>query len=136
MEKSSIFIAGVTDRMKNVLLRRTGYTIREFPIRFLGLSLSSKKWSKLECQQLIDKITSRITTTYAKQLSYAGRLQVLNAVLFSIHSFWGSTFILPQRILKEVDRKCREYLWGTQMARENHVWFPGIKCVCPKIKEV
>lgn len=33
-------------------------------------------------------------------------------VLFSIH-FWGSAFILPQSVVKEVDMKCREYLWGS-----------------------
>lgn len=34
-------------------------------------------------------------------------------VLFSIHSFLGSVFILPHKVVKEVDKKCREYLWGT-----------------------
>lgn len=37
----------------------------------------------------------------------------MNVVFFSIYNFWGSTFILPQSILKEVDRKCRKYLRGT-----------------------
>ncbi|XP_060200822.1 uncharacterized protein LOC132629103 [Lycium barbarum] len=27
-------------------------------------------------------------------------------------SFWGSVFILPQIVVKAVDKKCREYLWG------------------------
>ncbi|XP_070015278.1 uncharacterized protein [Nicotiana sylvestris] len=35
-----------------------------------------------------------------------------NVVLFSIHSFWGNVFILPQSVVKGVDRLCREYLWG------------------------
>lgn len=37
---------------------------------------------------------------------------MIEAVLFSIQSFWSSVFILPQSVLKEVDRICREYLWG------------------------
>ncbi|XP_075099242.1 uncharacterized protein LOC142176077 [Nicotiana tabacum] len=84
----------------------------EFPIGYLGLPLSSRKWSKFECQQLIDKITNKIKLTYTKQLSYAGTLQIINSVFFSIYNFCGSVFILPQSVLKEVDRKCREYLWG------------------------
>lgn len=75
-----------------------------FPIRYLGLPLSSNKWNKMECHQFIDKITNRVTKGYAKQLSYAGRLQIINVVLFSIHNFWGAAFILPQRVLKKVDR--------------------------------
>lgn len=29
-----------------------------------------------------------------------------------MHNFWGAVFILPQGALNEVDRKCREFLWG------------------------
>ncbi|KAK4717695.1 hypothetical protein R3W88_016033 [Solanum pinnatisectum] len=59
-----------------------------------------------------------ITVAYSKQLSYAGRLQVINAVLFSIYSFWGTVFILPQSILKEVDKKCRAFLWGCNTGKK------------------
>lgn len=74
MEKSSIFMAGIDDQIRGQLLDITGFTQGTFPIRYLGLPLSSKKWNKLECQQLVDKITERINTVYSKQLSYAGRL--------------------------------------------------------------
>lgn len=87
MENSKIFVAGVTEQMKQQLLQLTGFSEGCFPIRYLGLPLSSKKWSKVECYQLVDKITKRIKTTYAKKQSYAGRLQVVLAVLFSVHSF-------------------------------------------------
>lgn len=112
LEKSNIFLAGVNDQLRDQLILKTGVTLGVFPIKYLGLPLSSKKWSKMDCHQLIERITSRITTAYSKQLSYAGRLQLINAVLFSIHSFWGAVFILPQSVLKAVDKKCRDYLWG------------------------
>lgn len=57
------------------------------------------------------KITNRIKTRYAVQLSYAGRLQIINVVLFSIHNLWGEVFILPQSVSKVVYKICREYLW-------------------------
>lgn len=85
MEKSSIFIAGMGEQLKEQMINLTGFTQGVLPIRYLGLPLSSKKWSKIECQSLIDKITGRIKTTYSRQLSYAGRMQVILAVLFSIH---------------------------------------------------
>ncbi|XP_060210228.1 uncharacterized protein LOC132637097 [Lycium barbarum] len=49
----------------------------------------------MDCQQLVNKITSRIHDVYAKHLSYAGRLQIIMA-----------------SVLKEIDKKCREFLWG------------------------
>lgn len=95
MDKSNIFTAGMDEPTKEQLLRITGFVMRTFPIRYLGLPLTSKKWRKMECHQLIEKITSRIKNGYAKQLSYAGRLQIITALLFSIHNFWGPVFILP-----------------------------------------
>lgn len=83
MDKSSIFMA------REQLLLKTGFTLGRLPISYLGLPLSPKEWSKMECHQLIEKITQRITTVYSKKLSYADRLQVVNTVLFSIHSFSG-----------------------------------------------
>ncbi|XP_060195392.1 uncharacterized protein LOC132624666 [Lycium barbarum] len=110
MDKSSIFLAGVDDSTRDQLLARTGFTVSTFPMRYLGLPLSPKKWTKLDCHLLEEKITQRINVTYSKHLSYTGRLQVITAVLFSIHSFWGTVFILPQSIFKEVDKICRVYL--------------------------
>lgn len=61
---------------------------------------------------LVDKITGRINNGYSRQLSYIGRLQIISAVLFSIHNFWQALFILPQSVLK-VDRKSRKFIWGS-----------------------
>nr|XP_009603288.1 uncharacterized protein LOC104098298 [Nicotiana tomentosiformis] len=112
MEKSNLFLVGVEDSTKEQLLMVTGFSQGTFPIRYLGLPLSPIKWSKLECHQPMERITSRIRCGYAKQFSYAGRLQIINSIIFSIHSFWGLIFILPYSILKEVDQKCRDFLWG------------------------
>ncbi|XP_075076848.1 uncharacterized protein LOC142163460 [Nicotiana tabacum] len=104
MEKSSIFIVGVEDGIKDKLLERTGFTFGTFPIRYLGLPLSSRKWNKMDCQMLIRKITHRINVIYANQLLYAGRLQIVNVELFSIHSFWGNVFVLPQSVLDQCSK--------------------------------
>nr|XP_009785050.1 PREDICTED: uncharacterized protein LOC104233358 [Nicotiana sylvestris] len=39
--------------------------------------------------------------------------EVINAVLFSVYNFWGAVFILLQTVSKAIDRKCRDYLWGS-----------------------
>ncbi|WMV28665.1 hypothetical protein MTR67_022050 [Solanum verrucosum] len=96
------------DRMmpKSKLLLRTGFALGTFPIR--------------------------IKTGYVVQLSYAGRLQIINVVLFSIHNFWGAVFILPQSVLKQVDKICREYLWGTTNDRKKISLVTWDKICCPK----
>ncbi|KAH0649553.1 hypothetical protein KY285_034801 [Solanum tuberosum] len=100
-------MAGVDDRTQGQLLEMTGFTLGQLPMRYLGLPLSSKKWKRVDCQLLIGNITIQINIGYSKLLSYAGRIQVVTAVSFSIHSFF------PQSIFKEVDRICRNYIWGS-----------------------
>lgn len=97
MDKSSIFMAGVDDNTKKKLLEITGFVLSTLPIRNLGLSLFPKKWNKLDCHMLVEKITQRIIVIYSRLLSYAARLQIINAVLFFIHNFEGTVYILPQK---------------------------------------
>ncbi|KAH0689775.1 hypothetical protein KY289_017133 [Solanum tuberosum] len=132
LEKSNVYLAGVDERVKMQILARTEFSEGVFPIKYLGLPLSPKKWKKIECWSLIDKITYRIKVTYSKQLSYAWRLQVVNAVLFSIHSFWGAVFILSQSILKKVDQICRDFLWGSSADKKKVALVAWDKVCLPK----
>ncbi|XP_019229334.1 PREDICTED: uncharacterized protein LOC109210390 [Nicotiana attenuata] len=95
MYKSNIFLARLTSEVQEEIIAMTGSVPRTLPIRYPRLPLSSKKLSKMECQQLLDKITEKITNAYSRHLSYIGRLQIINDVLFSIYNFWGAVFILP-----------------------------------------
>nr|XP_016504972.1 PREDICTED: uncharacterized protein LOC107822897 [Nicotiana tabacum] len=102
-DKSYIFLAWLTSEMQDEKITMRGFVPGIFPIRYLGLPLSSKKWSKMECQQLIDKITERITT-----------------------------FVLPQSVLKAVDKRCSEYLWGTSDEQKKIALVASEKVCKPK----
>ncbi|XP_075101768.1 uncharacterized protein LOC142177201 [Nicotiana tabacum] len=80
-EKSNMYIAGVDDELKQKLLDITCYSIGTFPIRYLGLPLSPKRWSKIDCHQLCVKITEKLKTISNRHLSYAGRLQCTWAIM-------------------------------------------------------
>ncbi|XP_019263739.1 PREDICTED: uncharacterized protein LOC109241453 [Nicotiana attenuata] len=86
IDKSSMFIVGVDEVTRQNMQKITEFILGTFPIRYLGLPLTSRKWNKMDCKQLVDKITNKITA-YTRQLSYAGRLQIIMAVLFSIYNF-------------------------------------------------
>ncbi|KAH0645650.1 hypothetical protein KY285_033693 [Solanum tuberosum] len=88
MDKASYYCARINAETEQKFLRLTGFSKGTLPIRYLGLLLSSKKWSKIDCQIII-------------------------AVLFSIYNYSGAVFTLPQSILKKVGGICRDYLWGS-----------------------
>lgn len=81
------------------------------PVKYLGLPLISTRLKKEHCHDLINKIAARVLNWAAKTLSYAGRLQLVNSVLTSMHIFWSSVFLLPKSVVFEVEKICRTFLW-------------------------
>jgi hypothetical protein len=61
---------------------------------------------------LLDKIAGRIDSWSSKKLSFAGRLQLLSSILYSIQVYGSSIFILPKRILKDISQKFSLFLWN------------------------
>jgi len=68
--------------------------------------------SAADCGVLVDKISSNIDFWLAKKLSFAWRLQLIMAVLYSILSFWWGFFVLPKKIVKILEQKFNRYLWS------------------------
>ncbi|XP_021837093.2 uncharacterized protein [Spinacia oleracea] len=49
-------------------------------------------------------------------LSYAGRLQLIKSVLFGVQLYWCQIFMMPKKVMKEIKRLCRSFLWiGTDV---------------------
>ncbi|GJV93480.1 reverse transcriptase zinc-binding domain-containing protein [Tanacetum coccineum] len=46
-----------------------------------------------------------------KSLSIAGRLQLIHSILGSMHIYWASVFILPTRVLLNIEQLMRQFLW-------------------------
>lgn len=89
------------------------------PVRYLGVPLASKKMTKTDYQPLLDKITARFNFWTSRHLSFAGRFQLIQTVIFSTISFWASIFVLPKQCIAELGRLCNAFLWrgNTSSAR-------------------
>jgi hypothetical protein len=83
-EKSTIFCAGISDRRKEILLTDLGMKKGHLPVRYLGVPLISSRLSVSDCSILLDKIVGRINSWTSKNLSFAGRLQLLKSVMYSL----------------------------------------------------
>lgn len=71
----------------------------------------SGRLSDQDCKPLIEQITKRLEARAAKKLSYAGCLQSIQYVIHSLVNFWCSAFLLPKKVIKAVERKCKCFLW-------------------------
>lgn len=75
------------------------------------MPLISNRLTARDCRPLIERITFRVESWTSKRLSYAGRLQLIGSVLFSIQVYWSSIFIFTKEVCKVIDQILRSFLW-------------------------
>lgn len=57
-------------------------------------------------------MVARISSWTAKTLSYVGRIQLVQSVLFGIQAYWSQLFVIPSKVLKTIKASCRSYVWS------------------------
>ncbi|KAF7127131.1 hypothetical protein RHSIM_Rhsim11G0000600 [Rhododendron simsii] len=110
--KSSAFFSGVNVRVKETMLQELGFQEGSLPVRYLGVPLLSTKLKAVDCQGLVDSIFAKTKCWTNRDLTYAGRVQLIKNILFSMQTFWSSLFILPKKVIKEVESILRAFLWS------------------------
>ncbi|KAL2224832.1 UNVERIFIED_CONTAM: hypothetical protein Sindi_2937000 [Sesamum indicum] len=81
------------------------------PDKVPGSSSDSSRLTIAGCQPLLSKMDARIMGWEGLSLSYAGRVQIIKSVLSSLSLYWASAFILPKKIIKEIEKRMRNFLW-------------------------
>ncbi|XP_070006032.1 uncharacterized protein [Nicotiana sylvestris] len=110
-KKSSIYITGIAQHIKEQLMKLTGYADGSLPFKYMGVPLSTRKLNIHQCLPLVEKITKRVRCWSARLLSYSGRIQLIKYVLFGIQTYWVQIFLLPKKIMKMIETICRTFLW-------------------------
>lgn len=99
--KSRIYVGVVSVTVKQ-LEQCTEFKFGGFPMKYLGVPLTPKTWSKAECMSMVDKISSRIhyrasvssVLKSVKVLSYAGGRTSVSSVLKAMNNYRASIFLL------------------------------------------
>ncbi|KAK9735282.1 hypothetical protein RND81_04G196200 [Saponaria officinalis] len=112
-----------------MILQGTSYVAGTIPFKYLGVPLHSSRLTKDMFSVLIEKIRGKIKHWSTNLLSYVGKVQLLNSVIFGLESFWCASFLLPKGIIDDIDKLCRGFLWGYSAGGRRMV-FLGWKKVC------
>uniref|UniRef100_A0A803P4I7 Reverse transcriptase zinc-binding domain-containing protein n=1 Tax=Cannabis sativa TaxID=3483 RepID=A0A803P4I7_CANSA len=59
-------------------------------------------------------MTARIKSWSSRNLSFAGRITLINSVLVTIQAYWSQMMIMPKKVLKSLEAICRSFLWKGQ----------------------
>ncbi|KAL2252874.1 UNVERIFIED_CONTAM: hypothetical protein Sindi_0082100 [Sesamum indicum] len=111
VQKSHLIISRSAQNLKDQMLDILGFQEGHLPMRYLGLPLISSRLTISDCQPLISKIDARINGWEGISLSYAGRVQNIKSVLSALSLYWASAFILPKKVINEIEKRLRTFLW-------------------------
>nr|TKR85207.1 hypothetical protein D5086_0000250130 [Populus alba] len=111
VSKSSIYFGGVSDSIRHSILANTGFAEGSFPFRYLGVPLSPHRLLASQFSPLLHKLESAVNGWLGRNLSYAGRAELLKSVLYGMVQFWLNIFPFPEVVIKHVTSICRNFLW-------------------------
>ncbi|GJV12664.1 hypothetical protein Tco_1354205 [Tanacetum coccineum] len=108
--KSTAYFCNVLNHTKLSILQVLPFEEGKLPVKYLGVPLVSSRLKIRDCLELVDKVSLRIQDWKKKSLSMARRLQLIQAVLGSLHIFWASVFIIPNQVLLNIEHTMRQFL--------------------------
>jgi len=112
LTKSQMVVGGCNAQLHEQCIQLTGFTETSFPLKYLGVPITASWLTKVECQNLLEKIITKVRVWSTRHFSFAGRTMLINSVIFGIINYWASIFILPTSVIDNLTQICRNFLWG------------------------
>nr|GEX90928.1 hypothetical protein [Tanacetum cinerariifolium] len=109
--KSTVFFCGVSNHIKTAILNIMPFQEEKLPVKYLGIPLISYRLLNKDCKSLVEKVQNRIGDWKNKSLSFAGRLQLCQYVISSMHVYWASVLVIPVGIIHDIEQLMRGFLW-------------------------
>ncbi|XP_026399001.1 uncharacterized protein LOC113294841 [Papaver somniferum] len=118
--KTPLYSSAVDEEVLDQIVLCLGCTKGELPVRYLGVPLLSTRLSYKDCIPLLNKFDIRIKSWKTIFLAYPGRALLIKAVLAGMINFWCSCFVLPERVIKELNTKFNRFFWdGPDMGKKH-----------------
>ncbi|KAK9665825.1 hypothetical protein RND81_14G139100 [Saponaria officinalis] len=105
-------LCSVDDRVKQAILPDTNFIVGTLPFKYLGLSLTGSHLKSCQYQPLEDKFARKIHHWSSTHLSHAGKLRLIDFILYSNLVYWCSVFKLPLGVVHKLEACSRNFYWG------------------------
>ncbi|XP_011100858.1 uncharacterized protein LOC105178970 [Sesamum indicum] len=109
--KSHLIISRSAQGLREEMMTVLGFQEGVLPMKYLGLPVISSRLTISDCRPLLLKIDKRIAGWEGISLSYAGRVQIIKSVLMALSLYWALAFILPKKVINEIEKRLRTFLW-------------------------
>lgn len=130
--KCTCYFGNVDIDTKNDALKYSGFVEGSLPVIYLGIPLVSRNLTARDCHPLISRICNRIGAWTSRSISQAGRLQLINVILFGVQGHWARCVFLPSSVLKKVQSTLFRFLWSGNISKRCMFKVAWKDCVFPK----
>jgi len=111
-----VILSGLLDAERDQIVRILGFREGELPMKYLEGPLILSRLKDVYCKGLVDRITFKVQHWTYRTLLYAGQVQLINSVLFSIQVYCHlSSFYLG--LIKNIKQIMRSFLWSSSYMR-------------------
>ncbi|XP_048497943.1 uncharacterized protein LOC125496507 [Beta vulgaris subsp. vulgaris] len=133
-EKTTAYFGNVKEEIHRRILQVTGIQKGQFPFRYLGVPITSKRISKEDCEVLVDKVLKRMEVCYAKNRGGLGIRECISWNVAAIGKYvWQITEKADLLWIKWIHSVyIKESSWWEYQAPMNASWC--WKNIC-KVKE-
>jgi hypothetical protein len=105
---------------------------KDFPIKYLGLPLSTGKLRRADIWPLIDKYSGKFKGWKPRFLRASGRLTLTKSVLMALPVHLLAVLPIPQWALDIINRRCRGFVWkGEDDVNGGHCLLPWARVCTP-----
>jgi hypothetical protein len=116
--KSSIFVSKSTPNdVRDAITATSGFQHTGNLGKYLGVPIIHGRVTKSLFYEVVSKIEAKLSGWPAASLSMAGRVTLVQSVLQTVPYYSMQVVRLPGTICDEVERLCRQFIWGDSPAR-------------------
>ncbi|CAA3017425.1 Hypothetical predicted protein [Olea europaea subsp. europaea] len=114
IDESNLYIVGVHAEDMEMIHGIVKIPKGSMPFRYLGIPLATERLKISTYDTFLDKITAHIGAWSRVSLSYAGKLELVKAVIQGVECFWLSIFPIPSTVASKIISLCQNFLWGSK----------------------
>lgn len=129
--KNNIMGFNIQERVLRGISHFLACNIGTVPFKFLGVLVGANPRRISTWQPVIDNIKARLNSWKSRQLSIGGRVTLINSILLSLPLYLFSFFKAPKKVLDEIVKLQRRFLWGGNGDIKKMAWV-NWNLVCSK----
>lgn len=131
-QKCAILGINTDNLMVENMARYLLCVVGKIPFSYLGMNVGINHRLARSWSMLIDKVRRRINSWKGKNLSFGGRITLIQAVLSAVPIYYLSFYRIPKNIIRALTGLQRRFLWGVVRKTKKSLGLGGARYVWRK----